>query len=80
MPRDLRACFVGDSFVAATGDLEHLGWTGRLAARTHLSGQPLTAYDLGVQRQTNRDILERWYAECAQRLPLGCDARLVISF
>lgn len=77
--RDLRVCFVGDSFVAGVGDPEHLGWVGRVAARTHRTGQPLTAYVLGVRRQTSRDIAGRWRAECAARLPRECDGRVVIS-
>ena len=42
MARDLRICFVGDSFVAGVGDPLCLGWPGRLAARTFADGQPLT--------------------------------------
>ena len=77
---DLRVCFVGDSFVAGTGDPEHLGWAGRVAARAHRAGQALTSYNLGVRRQTSRDILERWRVECTPRLPSGCDGRVVLSF
>ena len=80
MAGDLRVCFLGDSYVAGTGDPEHLGWTGRLAARTHRAGQPLTTYNLGVRRQTSTEVLQRWLAECTPRLPAGCDGRLVISF
>lgn len=80
MASDLRVYFLGDSFVAGTGDPDHLGWTGRLAARTHQAGQPLTAYNLGVRRQTSTEIRQRWFAECAPRLPTGCDGRLVVSF
>jgi lysophospholipase L1-like esterase len=80
VPSDLRICFVGDSFIAGAGDPEHLGWVGRIAARSHLAGQSLTSYNLGVRRQTSRDILARWHAECAPRLPVGCDCRVVTSF
>ncbi len=80
MAADLRVCFVGDSFVAGTGDPEHLGWAGRLAARTQRAGLPLTAYNLGVRRQTSRQVLDRWLPECSCRLPDGCDGRLVVSF
>ncbi len=52
MIADLRVCFLGDSFVAGVGDPEHLGWVGRVAARTNRGGQPLTAYGLGVRRET----------------------------
>ena len=79
MPDDLRVCFVGDSFVAGVGDPEHLGWVGRLAARTHRQHRPLTAYVLGVRRETSRDVAARWRAECEARLPPECDGRVVVS-
>jgi len=77
--RDLRVCFVGDSFVAGFGDPEYLGWVGRVAARSHRAGLPLTAYNLGIRGQTSQDVLTRWHQECTQRLPSGCDARVVMS-
>jgi lysophospholipase L1-like esterase len=80
MDSDLRVCFLGDSFVAGTGDPDHLGWVGRLATRTHQAGRPLTAYNLGVRRQTSGQIRDRWLAECSVRLPAGCDGRMVVSF
>ncbi|WP_406268207.1 GDSL-type esterase/lipase family protein [Nocardia sp. NBC_00881] len=80
MSGDLRVCFVGDSFVAGVGDPRCLGWAGRLAAMSHAEGVPLTAYNLGVRRQTSAEILARWHAECAPRLPEGVDARVVLSF
>lgn len=78
--RDLRICFVGDSFVAGVGDQLCLGWAGRLAARSYADGQPLTSYNLGVRRQTSSDILARWQYECVQRLRGGTDQRVVLSF
>ncbi|GJF31266.1 hypothetical protein KNE206_39660 [Kitasatospora sp. NE20-6] len=80
MTRDLRLCFVGDSFVAGIGDPQFLGWAGRLAAQTQNAGLPLTGYNLGVRRQTSADILARWEGECAQRLADGTDRRVVLSF
>ncbi|GAB2627272.1 GDSL-type esterase/lipase family protein [Prescottella soli] len=78
---DVRVCFVGDSFVAGVGDSEFLGWAGRLAAGAQGSrGVALTAYNLGVRRETSSDIRARWRAECAARLPQGCDGRVVFSF
>ena len=71
---DLRVCFLGDSFVAGVGDPEHRGWVGRLAARTSREGQPLTVYDLGVRRETSRDLLRRWHGKCVPRLPAGARA------
>ncbi|WP_051684372.1 GDSL-type esterase/lipase family protein [Blastococcus sp. URHD0036] len=80
MTRDLRVCFVGDSFVAGVGDPEHLGWTGRLAARSERDGRPLTRYVLGVRRQTSAEIAARWAAECAPRLTGGdWESRVVLS-
>ncbi|WP_330233673.1 GDSL-type esterase/lipase family protein [Nocardia sp. NBC_00508] len=80
MSRDLRVCFVGDSYVAGVGDPRCLGWAGRLAAAAHAEGVPLTAYNLGVRRQTSADIMDRWLIECSPRLPEGVDARVVLSF
>lgn len=76
---DRRVCFVGDSFVAGTGDPDHLGWTGRLAVRSAQAGWPVTAYNLGVRRDTSRDVLGRWEAECRHRLPRDCDGRVLLS-
>jgi acyl-CoA thioesterase-1 len=80
MLTDLRVCVVGDSFVAGVGDPDYLGWVGRVAARTHWAGRPLTAYALGARRQTSQDVADRWRAECTPRLPDGCDGRVVLAF
>ena len=80
MSRDLRVCFVGDSFVAGVGDPEHLGWTGRLCAASERAGRPVTRYVLGVRRQTTGEVAERWAAECRPRLSGGdWESRLVLS-
>ncbi|TQM29687.1 GDSL-type esterase/lipase family protein [Nocardia bhagyanarayanae] len=76
MARDLRICFVGDSFVAGVGDPRCLGWVGRLGP----AAMPFTGYNLGVRRETSADIVARWQAECTPRLPEGTDARVVFSF
>ncbi|MBF6334861.1 G-D-S-L family lipolytic protein [Nocardia abscessus] len=80
MSRDLRVCFVGDSFVAGVGDPRGLGWAGRLTSAAYARGVPSTAYNLGVRRQTSAEILARFRAECSPRLPEGVDARVVLSF
>ncbi|WP_067834905.1 GDSL-type esterase/lipase family protein [Nocardia lijiangensis] len=80
MARDLRICFVGDSFVAGVGDPLCCGWAGRLGVAAHADGLPYTGYNLGVRRQTSADIAARWQAECAPRLPDGTEARVVFSF
>ena len=79
MTRDLRVCFVGDSFVAGVGDPEHLGWAGRVCAATERDGQPVTRYVLGVRRQTSAEIAARWAAECAARLTGPWESRVVLS-
>ena len=78
--QDTRICFVGDSFVAGVGDPAALGWCGRLSARSAAAGHPITAYNLGVRRETSADIRQRWAAECAARLPAAADSRIVFSF
>jgi lysophospholipase L1-like esterase len=77
---DVRVCFVGDSFVAGVGDPRHLGWAGRLAAQSHIHGQALTSYNLGIRRDTSADILGRLHTECTPRLPSGSHAGVVLSF
>ncbi|GGI20600.1 DUF459 domain-containing protein [Oxalicibacterium faecigallinarum] len=79
-PGDQRICFVGDSFVQGTGDPLCLGWAGRLAQRAVEHGVNLTHYNLGIRRDTSRDILARWRQECAARLPSDCAQRVVFSF
>lgn len=77
---DRRICFVGDSFVAGVGDPEHRGWVGRVVAGSHRDGRPVTAYNLGVRRDTSEDVRRRLPAETAARWVEGCDNRLVLSF
>jgi acyl-CoA thioesterase I len=72
--------FVGDSFVAGVGDPQHRGWVGRLAERAYRVGAPITAYNLGVRRDTSDDILRRWADEVAVRRAAGAQERLVVSF
>jgi acyl-CoA thioesterase I len=80
MSQDIRICFVGDSFVNGTGDRTYLGWTGRLCMGLAAQGLAITYYNLGVRRDTTIDIWRRWEAEAANRLPHGCDNRIVFSF
>jgi acyl-CoA thioesterase-1 len=77
---DHRICFVGDSFTQGTCDPEHRGWVGRVAAAARTAGFNITAYNLGVRRDTSRDVLKRWQTECAARLPANCSAYVVFSF
>jgi len=79
MTEDIRICFVGDSFVNGTGDETALGWAGRLCAAAHARGIPVTYYNLGIRRNSSKDILRRWETECSIRLPETCDGRVVVS-
>lgn len=78
--RDIRICFVGESFVNGTGDRTHLGWTGRLCQTLSQRGDRVTYYNLGIRRETSTELLERWQQECDRRLPPGCHHRVVFSF
>jgi acyl-CoA thioesterase-1 len=80
MPGDVRMCFFGDSFVNGTQDMSYLGWTGRVSAQLRGGGLDLTTYNLGIRRDTSRDIAARWRDEAGRRLPERCDGRLVFSF
>lgn len=78
--KDHRVCFVGDSFVQGTGDTRCLGWPGRLAQQAIADGYNLTHYNLGIRRDTSRDIAARWQQECAARLPAIFAQRVVFAF
>ncbi len=77
---DHRVCFVGDSFVQGTGDTAGGGWVRRVAAAAVDAGYDLTAYNLGVRRDTSTDIAARWQSECDARLRAECSPYLVFSF
>jgi lysophospholipase L1-like esterase len=78
--KDIRVLFFGDSFTTGTGDPEALGWVGRVTAAALASGYNLTAYNLGVRRETSADILNRWKRELAPRALSGADMRIVFLF
>jgi len=85
---DIRLCFVGDSFVNGTGDPQCLGWAGRLCGRMADSQKdaiterpfPITYYNLGIRRNTSRDIALRWETEVKRRFIPQADCRVVFSF
>lgn len=77
---DRRICFIGDSYVAGTGDSTALGWVGRLAASAVRAGVPFTTYNLGIRGQTGPQIAGRVTAEVPSRLSVAEDPRLVVSF
>lgn len=78
--RDVRICYVGDSFVNGTGDPTKLGWTGRLSASSQSNDLDITYYNLGIRRETSEDILKRWELECDSRLPQVSENKIVFSF
>jgi len=78
--RDTRVCCIGDSFVNGTGDDQCLGWVGRIAAAARQAGADITLYNLGIRRDTSRDIAGRWQGEISRRLPSSIDGRLLFSF
>ncbi|WP_076592174.1 DUF459 domain-containing protein [Herminiimonas arsenitoxidans] len=77
---DHRICFVGDSFVQGTSDPLCLGWAGRVTQDAVARGINITHYNLGIRRDTSRDIAARWEQECAARLPADCEQHVVFSF
>src|SRR5258708_25202585 len=78
--KKIRICFVGDSFVNGTGDPTSLGWAGRLCVAAQQQGHEITYYNLGIRRQTSRQIAQRWQGEVTARLPKDVDGRVVFSF
>jgi|CXWL01.1.fsa_nt_gi lysophospholipase L1-like esterase len=78
--REWRICFVGDSFVNGTGDPEYLGWTGRVCMAARRRGPAVTAYNLGVRRDTSVDLSRRWQQGVAARVSIGGQQGLVFSF
>jgi acyl-CoA thioesterase I len=75
-----RVLFFGDSLVAGVGDPTALGWVGRIAAASFAAGTSLTAYNLGVRRETSVQVAARWRAEALPRLVESTDCRVVLSF
>jgi acyl-CoA thioesterase I len=41
---------------------------------------PVTAYNLGVRRETSQQVAARWWEEAQPRLMAGADCRVVFSF
>ncbi|MBD5785924.1 G-D-S-L family lipolytic protein [Cellulosimicrobium terreum] len=77
--RDVRVCFVGDSYVAGIGDETALGWVGRVVAASAARGRPLTAYNLGVRRDTTALVADRVAREVPPRLVGAAEPRVVVS-
>ncbi len=76
---DLRLLCFGDSFTAGIGDPHGQGWVGRVVAAAYAAGRPLTAYALGVRRETSVEVAVRWRFEAMPRLLAGADCRVVFA-
>jgi acyl-CoA thioesterase I len=75
-----RVLFLGDSLVAGVGDPAGGGWVARVVSACSEQRRPVTAYNLGIRRETSLQAAARWRAEAAPRVPPGVDARIVLSF
>jgi len=76
---DLRLLCFGDSFTAGAGDAEGRGWVGRVVAAAFAAGRPLTAYSLGVRRETSVEVAVRWRFEAMPRIAREADCRVVFA-
>ncbi|WP_278262399.1 GDSL-type esterase/lipase family protein [Nocardia sp. AG03] len=77
MSGPLRLCFLGDSFVQGIGDPDYRGWVGRVLATTDTE---VTAFNLGIRRNTSDDVAARCWAEVDARTVPEADNRIVLSF
>jgi len=73
-------CFFGDSIVNGVGDPDALGWVGRLAAAARTRGCSMTTYNLGVRKNTSRDVRARWEDEFSRRRMPAMPMHLVFAF
>ena len=80
MAADRRVLFLGDSFVAGYGDPSGRGWVGRVVAASYAAGLALTAYNLGIRRDTSLDVVARWRAEAVARMRAQAGYGVVIGF
>ena len=78
--KEIRICFLGESFVNGTGDPEYLGWTGRVCKDANRRGFDVTHYNLGVRGETSTELKKRWLQEVSYRLPKEYDGRVVFCF
>jgi len=72
-------CFFGDSLTLGTGDQACLGWAGRICVPPVVRGRALTYYNLGIRKNSSREIRARWQKEAARRALPGYETRLVFA-
>jgi lysophospholipase L1-like esterase len=80
MPKAMRICFIGDSFVSGAYDGECLGWVGRIGASARARGHDVSVYNLGVRGETSAQIARRWGPEAEARQSPQQEGRLVFEF
>jgi len=77
-------CFVGDSTVQGIGDVQALGWVGRLAqagfALDPRRATALTLCNLGLRGDSSLRVAARWQEETARRQRPGEEMAFVFSF
>jgi len=73
-------CFFGDSLTLGYGDPAGLGWPGRVAGALHNGGHDITAYNLGIRRDSSVLIGKRWREEADRRAIDGNPLKLVFCF
>ncbi|MEF2231705.1 MAG: GDSL-type esterase/lipase family protein [Pseudodesulfovibrio sp.] len=73
-------CFFGDSLTLGYGDPAGLGWPGRVSGALHNGGRDVTAYNLGIRRDSSMLIAGRWREEADRRAIEGDPLKLVFSF
>jgi lysophospholipase L1-like esterase len=78
--RDIRVCFVGDSYIVGVGDSSGLGWVGRLTRHAHVCGVPITAYNLGIRGDTSSDVAARLPGEVSRRSSPAAELRVVLAY
>ena len=79
MKKDFRIYFFGDSFVNGTNDPLFLGWAGRICK--NLSAlHSITYYNLGIRRDTSKDVLDRIHSELSKRILPETEILIFISF
>lgn len=77
---DLRACFLGDSYVLGQCDETGLGWPGRVLAAAQAEGCDITVYNLGVRGDAAGEVAARAAAETKARFRVGDKKAVIFAF
>ena len=71
-------CVLGDGLTAGIGDGRHLGWVGRVLARSR-TADPVTTYTLAVAGETTTRLAARWKDETSRRWGRAEDRMLLVA-